>query len=114
MTIVAAVLMVIGSIFCLLATIGILRFPDLYTRLHAASKAGPLGVGLILLGAGIASGDVLIFARSLLGLVFLILVSPVSAHLLARSALKSGVPLASITSIDEYRDSPGDDSSRTM
>lgn len=114
MTIVAATLMVIGSLFCLLATAGILRFPDVYTRLHAASKTGPLGAGLILLGAGIGSGDVLIFARSLLGLVFLILVGPVSAHLLARAALKSGVPLASITSIDESRNSPGDHSSRTM
>jgi multicomponent Na+:H+ antiporter subunit G len=114
MTVIAAILMVIGSIFCLVATVGMLRFPDLYTRLHAASKAGPLGAGLILLAAGIASGDVLIFARSLLGLVFLILVGPVSAHLLARAALKSGVPLASITSIDEFRDSSGDDSSRTM
>ena len=114
MTIIAAILMVIGSIFCLLATAGILRFPDVYTRLHAASKAGPLGAGLILLGAGIASGDLLIFARCLLGLVFLILVGPVSAHLLARSARKSGVPLASITSIDEIDNSPGNDSSRTM
>lgn len=114
MTVVAAILIIAGSIFCLLATLGILRFPDVYTRLHAASKAGPLGAGLILLGAGIASGDLLIFLKSLLGLVFLILVSPVSAHLLARAALKSGIPLASITSINEYRDSPDDVRDRTM
>ncbi len=114
MTVLAAILMLIGSIFCLLATVGILRFPDLYTRLHAASKAGPLGAGLILLGAGIASADLLIFLKTLLGLVFLILVGPVSAHLLARAARKSGVPLASIASIDEYRDSPGDDTSHNL
>ena len=114
MTVLAALMMLIGSIFCLLATTGVLRFPDLYTRLHAASKAGTLGAGLVLLGAGMASGDLFILGRTLLGLVFLILVSPVSAHLLARAALKSGVSLASITSIDEYRDSPKNDVSGNL
>ena len=106
MSYLAAVVMVIGSLFCALAALGILRFPDLYTRLHAASKAGPLGAGLILVGAGLASGDLLILIRCGLGLVFLILVSPVSAHLLARSALRSGTAPSSITSINEYEDSP--------
>ena len=102
----AAALMLIDAVFCTLAALGILRFPDLYTRLHAASKAGPLGAGLILLATGLASGDLLILVRCVLGLVFLILVSPISAHLLARSALRSGTPPSSITSIDEYEDSP--------
>ena len=62
MSYLAATLMLIGAIFCALAALGVLRFPDLYTRLHAASKAGPLGAGLILLAAGLASGDVLILA----------------------------------------------------
>jgi multicomponent Na+:H+ antiporter subunit G len=106
MSYLAATLMLIGAIFCALAALGVLRFPDLYTRLHAASKAGPLGAGLILLAAGLASGDVLILARCVLGLVFLILVSPVSAHLLARAALRSGTALPSIASIDEYENSP--------
>jgi len=105
MSYLGAVLMLIGSLFCALAALGVLRFPDLYTRLHAASKAGPLGAGLILLAAGFASGDPLIFIRCALGLVFLILVVPVSAHLLARSALKSGTAPPSIASINEYEDS---------
>jgi multicomponent Na+:H+ antiporter subunit G len=105
MMVVAALAMVSGAAFCLLATIGILRFPDIYTRLHAATKAGPLGAGLILLGAGLASEDGLILVRALVGLVFLILVGPVSAHLLARAALKGGVAPASITSIDPFEDS---------
>ena len=106
MSYLAALLLLIGSLFCTLAALGILRFRDLYTRLHAASKAGPLGAGLILLSAGLASGDLLILIRCGLGLVFLILVSPVSAHLLARSALRSGTPPSSITSINEYENSP--------
>ncbi|MEO8758090.1 MAG: monovalent cation/H(+) antiporter subunit G [Devosia sp.] len=102
----AAIVMLIGATFAMLAAIGVLRFPDLYTRLHAASNAGPLGAGLILIGAGFASGDLLIFIRCLLGLVFLVLVGPVSAHLLARAALRTGTAPSRITSINEYDNSP--------
>jgi multicomponent Na+:H+ antiporter subunit G len=106
MTYVAAVLLLIGSLFSAVAALGILRFPDIYTRLHAASKAGPLGAGLILLGVAFASGDWSIAVRCVLGLAFLLLTSPVSAHLLARAALQSGVQPDARTSIDEYRNSP--------
>jgi multicomponent Na+:H+ antiporter subunit G len=103
---VAAVLMLIGAVFSAIAALGILRFPDVYMRLHAASKAGPLGAGLILLAAGLASGDWAIIVRCVLGLVFLIITSPVSAHLLARAALQTGVAPDARTSIDEYERSP--------
>ena len=89
----------------MLGALGVLRFPDLYTRLHAVSKAGPLGVGLILLGAGVSTGDPWTIVRSFVGLVFLILVSPVSAHLLARAAVKSGNQPSSIMSINELENS---------
>lgn len=105
MMVVAALAMILGAAFCLLAAVGMLRFPDVYTRLHAATKAGPLGAGLILLGAGLTSGDGLILVRAVVGFVFLLLVGPVSAHLLARAALKRGVAPASITSIDPFEDS---------
>lgn len=103
----AAGLIIVGAAFCCLAALGILRFPDVYTRLHAASKAGPLGAGLVLLGVGVGAGDGLVLLRSVIGLVFLLLVSPVSAHLLARAALKSGVVPVSNTSIDAFEDSRG-------
>lgn len=105
MTLLAAILMLVGSLFCVLAALGILRFPDIFTRLHATSKAGPLGAGLILVAAGLASGDVWILARCLAGLVFLIVVSPVSAHLLARAALRSDTQPTSNTSINEFNQS---------
>lgn len=98
----AAILMLIGAGFCTLAALGLLRFPDIYTRLHAASKAGPLGAGLILVAAGLASGDLWILIRCIAGLVFLIVVSPVSAHLLARAALRTDTQPASNTSIEEF------------
>lgn len=85
-----AALIIVGSVFGLLAAIGLLRLPDLYTRMHAASKAGVVGAGLILLAMAIVSGDGAIILRTVLGIVFLALTTPVSAHLLARAALKAG------------------------
>jgi multicomponent Na+:H+ antiporter subunit G len=102
----AAALMLIGAFFCAVAALGVLRFPDIYTRLHAASKAGPLGAGLILLSVAFASEDVNIAVRSVLGLVFLIVTAPVSGHLLARAARLAGIVPANVTSI---RDPSGND-----
>ena len=99
---VAAVLLSVGSLLSAVAALGILRFPDVFTRLHAASKAGPLGAGLILLGLAFAFGDWAIAIRCVLGFFFLILTSPVSAHLLARAALRSGVTPDSRTSINDH------------
>jgi len=101
MSYIAAVLILVGATFSAAAALGVLRFPEIYTRLHAASKAGPLGSGLILVGAGLSTGDPLTILRTLVGLGFLVLVSPVSAHLLARSATKTGIGPASSTSINE-------------
>lgn len=106
MTIPSALLMVVGAAFCAVAALGILRFPDVYTRLHAASKAGPLGAGLILLAVATSSADWTIAARCVLGLLFLIATSPVSAHLLARAALKSGTAPDARTTINEYDPAP--------
>ena len=102
MTYVAAGLLLIGSLLSAVAALGILRFPDVYTRLHAASKAGPLGAGLILLAVAFAAGDWAIAVRCVLGFLFLVLTSPVSAHLLARAALKAGTTPDPRTSIQEY------------
>ena len=79
-----AVLMLIGSVFSLLASVGVLRFPDLLTRMHAASKAGAVGGGLLLLAVALVSLDAAVALRALLGIGFLLLTTPVAAHLLAR------------------------------
>ena len=97
---VGAVLIIAGSVFGLLAAIGILRLPDLYTRMHAASKAGAVGGGLILLAMAVVAWDGPIFLRVILGILFLLLTTPVSAHLLARAALRSGQAPAIISNTD--------------
>jgi multicomponent Na+:H+ antiporter subunit G len=86
----AAALMLAGATFSLLAAVGVLRLPDLFMRLHAASKAGVVGAGLILLAVAVAAFDAAVALRAVLGIVFLILSTPVSAHLLARAAFRSG------------------------
>ena len=57
MTVAAVLAMLLGAAFCLLAAVGLLRFPDIFTRAHAGSMAGLAGVGLILAGVAFASGD---------------------------------------------------------
>lgn len=93
----SAALVVLGAMFSCLAALGILRFPDVYTRLHAASKAGLLGLGLVFLAVALASADPWIALRAILGAGFLVLTTPLAAHLLANAALKSGVPPVSNT-----------------
>jgi multicomponent Na+:H+ antiporter subunit G len=101
MTFVAAVAILIGAAFCLLAALGMLRFPDVFTRAHAASKAGVLGVGLILAGVAFASEDLSVAAAVIVGIIFVVVTGPVAAHLLARAALKSGTPPAPSTNIEK-------------
>ncbi len=88
-----AALMIVGALFSLIAAIGLNRLPDLYTRMHAASKAGTVGSGLLLLAVGLHAADVATFGRAVTGIVFFVLTAPVSAHLLARAAHKVGYPL---------------------
>ncbi|WP_411196163.1 monovalent cation/H(+) antiporter subunit G [Rhizobium sp.] len=98
---VAALLLIAGALFALVAAIGLVRLPDLYTRMHAASKVGTVGSGLLLLAAGLYSEDLAILARAVAGFVFLLLTAPVSAHLLARAAHLSGYQLGAVSVRDD-------------
>lgn len=98
---VAAFLVVLGALFSALAGLGVLRLPDLYTRMHAASKAGAVGAGLILLAVAVASFDGPVALRAVLGILFVLLTAPISAHLLARAAYHAGVQPSTNTSLNE-------------
>ena len=100
----AGVLLLIGSVFSLLAAVGILRLPDLYTRMHAASKAGTMGSGLMLIAIAVNAFDAPVILRALVGVVFLLLTAPVSAHLLARAAYSAGYKPSSITHINDLEE----------
>lgn len=92
-----AFLLVVGAAFALTAAIGINRFPDLFTRMHAASKAGTVGSSLLLLGAGLYSWDLAVLLRVIAGIAFLVLTAPVAAHLLARAAQRSGYRISTLS-----------------
>ncbi len=96
-----SVLLVVGSLFSLLAAVGLLRFPDLYTRMHAASKAGTVGSGLLFLAAGLHALDIAILLRALAGFAFFVLTAPVSAHLLAKVAHQAGYRLTNLSVTDQ-------------
>lgn len=79
-------LLLVGAAFSLIAGIGVLRMPDLFTRMHASAKAGTLGVGCIVLGVATTFQDLKVAAEALLIVVFLFLTAPIASHLIARAA----------------------------
>lgn len=80
-----------GSFFCVVGGIGLLRFPDFFTRLHAAGITDTLGAGLIIIGLMVYSGLTLVSAKLLVILGFLYITSPTSTHAVARAALSRGL-----------------------
>jgi multicomponent Na+:H+ antiporter subunit G len=113
--VISAVLMILGAAFMLVAAIGVFRMPDLLTRMHASTKAGAVGAGLILLSVAVYFGELGVATRAVAAVVFVILTAPVSAHMIGRAAYFVGVPLWEGTIIDELRERydlrrPGPDS----
>ena len=88
LNLVVGILLIGGALFTLVAAIGVLRLPDVYTRMHAASVTDTLGVGLLILGMALQAG----FGLATLKLVFLlalfIFTAPVVTHALAQACLR--------------------------
>ncbi|SEQ45551.1 multicomponent Na+:H+ antiporter subunit G [Ectothiorhodospira magna] len=91
-----------GVGFMFVAALGLLRMPDLPMRLHATTKAGALGGGLLMIAVGIEFfGDVAVAAKAGAVIVFLLLTAPVAAHLIGRAGYFVGVPMWPKTHKDE-------------
>ena len=86
MAIVSWGLLVLGSAFCLIGTLGLMRLPDFYSRVHAASIIDSLGAILILLGLITQTQDILVIAKLMLILLFMMLTGPTAVHALAHTA----------------------------
>ncbi len=98
-----AILLVIGAIFMLLAALGALRFPDVFTRMHAATKASSFGAGLMLIGAVIYFAQLYITIEALLVIIFIFLTAPVASHMIGRAAYFLKVSVWDETIIDELQ-----------
>jgi multicomponent Na+:H+ antiporter subunit G len=96
-----ALLLVSGAVFTLLAAVGLVRLPDLLTRMHAATKAGTLGVGCMVLAVAAFFGELSVTTRAMLIVVFLFMTAPIAAHMIARAGYFSGAQLWSGTVRDD-------------
>jgi monovalent cation/proton antiporter MnhG/PhaG subunit len=101
MTLLSSILLVSGALLCLVAAVGVLRLPDFFMRMHAATKAGVAGCGLILLGVAFDEPSLTMWFKVLIALGFLLMTTPIAGHLLGRAGYVSGVPLWRNTTADE-------------
>jgi len=88
--IIISVLILLGSFFILVAAIGILRFKDLYARLHATTKATSFGLLLLLVGVSLFFNIFPVYVKSLLIIIFIFLTAPLAAHTIAKSFTGNG------------------------
>ncbi|WP_299822157.1 monovalent cation/H(+) antiporter subunit G [uncultured Pontibacter sp.] len=101
--VVSCVLILGGVTFMFIATIGLLRFPDFYTRMSAITKGSSLGVGLILIGLGIYFNQPDIMLKVLAIIAFTFITAPVAAHVIARTAVRNRSPFWSKTNLKEFK-----------
>jgi multicomponent Na+:H+ antiporter subunit G len=98
-----AFFMVAGAVWILIAAAGIVRMPDLYLRMSASSKAATLGVALMLSSVALHFQALGMVSRVVATVAFIMLTAPVAAHMIARAAYITGVPLWKGTIVDELR-----------
>jgi len=101
--ILTSILLLFGGSFMVLAGLGLLRLPDLFIRMHAATKSGTLGITGMMLAVAMHFGELGVTTRVVLIVVFVFMTAPVAAHVIGRAAYMVGVPLWERTVIDELR-----------
>jgi multicomponent Na+:H+ antiporter subunit G len=105
MTLLISLLIILGSAFAFIAALGVLRMPDFYMRMHAATKAGAFGALLLLLSAALYFGTLRAGITSALVIVFYYLTTPVAAQTLAESAYRRGIKLWDRSLTDRLKES---------
>ena len=101
--IVTGVVWLVGSAFALLAAVGVLRMPDVFTRMQASTKASTLGLGCLLIGAALQMGDFSSLIRVVSLGAFVLLTTPVAGLVIARASYFADIPLWKGTVLDERR-----------
>lgn len=102
MIIAGDILILIGSLFLLLGSLGIFRMPDVYNRLQAGTKATTLGAMSLILGVGFLHEGFLL--KSIALVIFIVLTNPISSSTIARASHKAGVPLTDKSVVDQCPD----------
>lgn len=100
---ISVALILTGSFFVGIAAIGLLRLPDLYTRMHAAAKAGAFGGSLILIATALLFGSSIIAFKVLLIILFFYASTPVAGHMIGRAGYLTGIRQWSQAKIDELK-----------
>jgi len=90
---VAAPLLIFGTVFFLAGTVGLIRFPDVYTRLHALTKSDNVGLGLVLAGLAVQAESWFIVGKLMLIWLLVLLAGASIAHLIAKGAMQRGVQM---------------------
>lgn len=83
--IIISILILLGTAFIFIASLGLFRFSDIYSRMHASTKATSFGILLIIIGIGLFFNTAIIWLKALLVVVFIYLTAPLSAHSIAKS-----------------------------
>ncbi|MFC0337257.1 multicomponent Na+:H+ antiporter subunit G [Kushneria avicenniae] len=96
-------LLLAGSLFMFVAALGIVRLPDLLTRMHASTKGASLGVMLLMAGVALHFLEEVVFARTIAITFFVLMTAPVAAHAIGRAGYFVGIELWKGTSKDELR-----------
>src|SRR6188474_386350 len=99
--ILTGVMWIAGSSFALLAAVGVLRMPDVFTRMQASTKASTLGLGCLLAGVALRNPESAFVVRAATIAAFMMLTTAVAAHVIARAAARSGAPIWKGTLVDE-------------
>ncbi|HVM09405.1 MAG TPA: monovalent cation/H(+) antiporter subunit G [Acidimicrobiales bacterium] len=105
--VIAAALLLSGTSLAVIAGIGLHRFPDVFARMHAATKPATLGLVLVLAGAALQVDRPGAVAKLLLVLAFQFITAPVGAHMVGRAAYRAGTELSPDTVVDELADADG-------
>lgn len=106
---IVSLLLFTGASFMILAAVGILRLPDLPTRMHASTKAGAMGAMMTMAGVAAHFADIAVFTRALAIVIFILITAPIAAHVIGRAGYFLGTPLWEGTIKDELRDNYDDE-----
>ncbi len=99
----SAFFVLIGSIITFIAGLGVLRLPDFFMRMHAATKAGVVGPSLLLVGAGFHEPSLATWIKIALAVLFLFMTTPIAAHVLGKAGFLGGVHLWQGTSRNDLK-----------